>query len=98
MSYVTIMEWDVDWAGHLRIDEAVGDAPVDGLLVHTSGPIESGVRSVDVWESKEHATRFFNERIAPALDSLGIESGPPQSMTEFEAEIVRITAGSEVAP
>lgn len=98
MSYVTIMEWDVDWETHLRIDAAVGDAPADGLLVHTSGPIESGVRSVDVWESKEHSSRFFGERIAPALESLGIEPGPPQSMTAFDAEIVRISTSTEVTP
>jgi hypothetical protein len=46
-------------------------------------------RTPDVWESKEHSTRFFGERIAPALISLGIEPGPPLSMTEFDVEIVR---------
>ena len=89
MTYATFMEWEVDWETHLRIDKAVGDEPVDGMLVHASGPSDSGTRSLDLWESKEHATRFFNERIMPALASLGIEAGPPQAMMDFDAEIFR---------
>ncbi len=87
MTYATYMEWNADWETHLRIDAAIGDAPVDGLLVHASGPSESGTRSLDIWESKEHSTRCFTERIAPALASLGIESGPPLAMSDFEVEI-----------
>jgi hypothetical protein len=44
---------------------------------------------VDVWESKEHAGRFFRDTAVPALLSLGLEPGPPMSMTEYDVEIVR---------
>jgi hypothetical protein len=89
MPYAAIMEWDADWETHLKIDAAIGDEPADGLVVHTAGPCDVGTRTLDVWESKEHSTRFFEERIGPALASLGIESGPPVSMTEFDLEVVR---------
>lgn len=89
MPYAVIMEWDADWETHLKIDAAVGEGPVEGLVVHTSGPCDAGTRVLDVWESKEHSTAFFRDRIAPALDSLGIEAGPPVSMTEFDLELVR---------
>ena len=89
MPYAVIMEWNSDWDTHLSIDAAIGDAPVEGLVVHTSGPCEAGTRVLDVWESKEHSARFFESRIVPALASLGIEPGPPLSMTEFDLEIVR---------
>jgi hypothetical protein len=89
MPYTSIMEWESDWDTHKRIDAAIGDAPAEGLLMHASGPCEIGTRVVDIWESKRHQTRFFNERIVPALASLGIEPGPPASVTEFDVEIVR---------
>ena len=92
MTYATFMEWDADWEMHLRIDAAIGDAPVDGLLVHASGPSEAGTMSIDIWESKEHSTRCFNERIAPALASLGIEPGPPLAMSAFAVEIMKDAA------
>ena len=89
MPYVAITEFDAAWDTHLKIDAAVGDAPADGLIVHTAGPSDAGTRVVDVWESKEHADRFFRDRILPALAAVGVEPGPPISMTEYDVEIVR---------
>ena len=89
MPYTVIMDWEADWPTHLSIDAAIGDAPFDGLIMHAAGPCESGTRVIDVWESKKDMTRFFNERIVPALASLGVEPGPPLSVTEFDVEIVR---------
>ncbi len=90
MPYAAIMEWPVDWATHLKIDAAIGEAPVDGLVVHSSGPCETGVRVLDVWQSREQAVRFTQERVFPALVSLGIPTdSPPVSMTEYDLEIVR---------
>ena len=38
----------------------LGDAPIEGLIVHTAGFDDSGVaRVLDVWESREHADRFM---------------------------------------
>lgn len=89
MPYTVIMEWDADWETHLRIDAAIGDEPAEGLVLHAAGPCAAGTRVVDVWESKEHSSRFFESRIMPALLSLGLEPGPPISVTEFDVEIVR---------
>jgi hypothetical protein len=89
MPITTITEWEADWATHLSIDAAIGDGPADGLIMHAAGPSEAGTRVIDVWESRQHMTRFFNERIVPALHSLGIEAGPPLSVTEYDVQIVR---------
>ena len=91
MAYVVIMEFDADWVTHLKIDEAVGDKPVKGLIVHAAGPCEVGTRTFDIWASHEDSERFFGERIAPALQALGIEGGPPLSVQAFNAEIVRVS-------
>ena len=53
-----------------RVD--VASNPPDGLIVHTAGWDEdNGVfRIFDVWESREHADRFWQERLQPILDEL----------------------------
>ncbi|MDQ4054851.1 MAG: hypothetical protein M3237_19460 [Actinomycetota bacterium] len=84
MAYAVLMEFDVDLDTHIRIAEAVGDAPVKGLILHAGGPSERGVNSLDVWESKEDSERFFTERMLPALQRAGIQGGPPLSYQGFE--------------
>ncbi len=88
MAYVTLMEFDVDLDTHIKIGEAVGDEPIKGLIVHTGGSSERGVNSLDVWETKEDSVTFFNERMIPALQSLGLEGGPPLSYQEFDMPVV----------
>ena len=88
MAYATVMEFDVDLDTHLKIMDAVGDAPVEGLIVHTAGTSEAGVQCVDVWESKEQADRFFAEHLMPAMGNLGIAGGPPLRFEEFDLPIV----------
>ena len=84
MAYATLMEFDVDLDTHIKIGEAVGEAPINGLIVHAGGSSERGVHSLDVWESKEDAERFYTERMAPALKQMGLEGGPPLSYQEFD--------------
>ncbi len=84
MAYAVLMEFQVDLDTHIKIGEAIGDAPVEGLIVHAAGPSERGVHSLDVWERKEDYKRFFSERMVPALQQLGIQAGPPLSHEDFE--------------
>jgi hypothetical protein len=88
MGYATVMEFDVDLETHIRIAEAAGDEPVKGLIVHAAGPIDGGVRSIDVWETKEDSDRFFSERLMPAMASLEIAGGPPLRFEELDAPVV----------
>jgi hypothetical protein len=55
--------------------EAVGDWPVEGLLVHIAGQSEKGFRVVDVWES-EAAFRRFGEKLMPIMKEIGIDTVP----------------------
>ena len=88
MAYATLMEFDVDFDTHIKLGEAVGDAPVKGLILHAGGPSAHGVHSLDVWESKEDSERFFAERMVPALREMGIEDGPPLSYQEFDLPLM----------
>jgi hypothetical protein len=84
MAYVVLMEFEVDLETHMKIGEAVGDDPVKGMIVHAGGTSPNGVYSLDVWESKEDADRFFAERMMPALAAMGVEGGPPLSVQEWD--------------
>ena len=61
-----------DWAA-----EKIGDGPFDGLIAHSAGfDDEAGVfRIFDIWESREHAERFFAEQMEPLM-ALGPEAFP----------------------
>jgi hypothetical protein len=88
MVYATLTEYDVDLEDHIKMGEAAGDAPIKGLILHAGGPNERGVHSLDVWESKEDAERFFHERMMPALQELGVEGGSPLGFQEFDLPYV----------
>ena len=88
MAYTTIMEFDVDLDTHRKIIEAVGDDPIDGMIVHAAGSSEAGIRSIDVWETKEHSDRFFADRLMPAMASLDMAGGPPVSFEELDLPVV----------
>jgi hypothetical protein len=47
------------------VGDALRQAP--GLVMHMSHPVEAGWRIVEVWSSREDATRFFAAHIAPNL-------------------------------
>jgi hypothetical protein len=48
----------------------------EGLLIHTAGEVDGQWQIVDVWDSEEHARRFDEERLAPAIEAV-VGSAPP---------------------
>ena len=87
MAYATVMEFDVDLDTHLKITDVVGDAPVQGPIVHTAGTSEAGVQCVDVWDRRSKPT-VFAEHLMPAMGNLGIAGGPPLRFEDFDLPIV----------
>jgi hypothetical protein len=66
-----------------QVNEAMGIAenPPEGLIVHTAGEKEGGMRIFDVWESSEALERFTNERLMPAVEQvMGGGGEPPQNV------------------
>lgn len=47
------------------VAEALKRSP--GFLMHASHATENGWRIVEIWESRDHASRFFAEHVAPKL-------------------------------
>ncbi len=74
----------VTWSGGTaemfdRVNELIdpNSVPPEGLLFHASGPVEGGWRAIDFWESRAQFDRFAQERIGPAMATLGV-TAPPQ--------------------
>jgi len=51
--------------------------PPDGLVFHSSGPVDGGWGVLDFWESREHFDRFSEERIGPAMAAIGAIGAAP---------------------
>ena len=58
-----------------KLDQELGSDNPEGLIVHVAGESGSGIRIIDVWESKQQFERFQSERLGPAMLKVGIE--PP---------------------
>jgi hypothetical protein len=64
----------------------VAENPPPGLIFHSAGFDDGGTfRIYEVWESREDAERFFNERILPAINELtGGDPSPPPVQELYE--------------
>jgi hypothetical protein len=57
-----------------KLDEEIGSDKPEGLIVHAAGESGSGIRIMDVWESKQQFERFQSDRLAPAMLKVGIDA------------------------
>jgi hypothetical protein len=75
---IKLANWTVEQEDRLNgIIDPDGNPP-DGLIFHASGPVDGGWGNLDFWESRAHFDRFAQERIGPAIASMGVEGGPPE--------------------
>ena len=65
---------------HINPDRVVPN----GLLFHSSGPIDGGWGIIDFWESRQAFDSFVAERLMPRLQGLGDRGFPnPPDVKEF---------------
>jgi hypothetical protein len=67
----------------------VSENPPEGLLMHTAGEVDGQWQIVDVWESEEHARRFDEQRLAPAIEAV-VGSTPPGPPPRTVYELHRV--------
>jgi hypothetical protein len=67
----------------------VNENPPEGLLIHTAGEVDGEWQIVDVWQSAEHARRFDEERLAPAIAAV-VGSAPPGPPPRSVYELHRV--------
>jgi hypothetical protein len=79
MAVVVWMEWpEVSEEQYEQMRDEVGweqDVP-EGVIFHVASFTPDGFRVFDLWESPEHFQRFIDERVAPVVKALGVESQP----------------------
>jgi hypothetical protein len=64
----------------------VRESPPEGLIMHSAGDVDGTWQIVDVWESQEHARRFDEERLGPAVREItGMGEPPAPTATVYEA-------------
>lgn len=68
MAYAYTQDVPIPWSVYEKIRAELGTDPPEGLIVHLVLQRESGLRYLSVWESREHAERFTDERVHPAVD------------------------------
>ena len=82
MSYLTIAKpaySTLDGFQKLMTPQGIGQGEPEGLQARYVADVGDGIRVVAVWESKQHADRFLEERLAPALATAFDEpQGRPQ--------------------
>ena len=61
-----------------RLDNELGADKPEGLIVHAAGESGSGVRIIDVWESKQQFELFRSERLTPAMRAVGYRAAHRQ--------------------
>ena len=69
--YAFTQDVPIDAATYQRILDGLGSTVPDGLVIHLAiERPEGGLRYVDVWESREQAELFTEERLHPVVHGL----------------------------
>jgi hypothetical protein len=91
MVYAFTQDVPIDTDMYARITEALGDEPMDGLLLHLAvrNP-DGGLRYIDVWETEEQCTRAFDERVHPAVDAAFGGRRPPVEPLVHRLDVVDV--------
>ena len=91
MTYAYVQDVPIDTELYGRIAAALGDEPMEGLLMHlcVRRP-EGGLRYIDVWETEEQCARAFDERIHPAVDAAFGGQRPPGEPTVTRLDVVEV--------
>ena len=80
MAHVRIQETpadSMDTYDQVNAKMGVDDNPPAGMLVHSAGMSDGKMVIVDVWESREAAQRFEEERLMPAIREV-MGGDPPE--------------------
>lgn len=69
MPYAFVEDMPASWEEYAALDAAIADPLPEGLILHVAGPTDEGVRTIEVWESREAWQRFHDARVAPPVTS-----------------------------
>ena len=61
----------------------LGDPP-EGLVMHAAGELDGQWQIVEAWQSEEHATRFDDARLTPAIEAVVGQTPQPAARVGYE--------------
>ena len=67
MTYAFTYDVPIGPETYARIKDGLGPERPDGLIVHLAWRTESGLRYVDVWQSKDQFEAFVENRLHPVM-------------------------------
>jgi hypothetical protein len=70
MTYAFTYEVPINADIYARIKDGLGPERPDGLIAHLAWRTESGLRYVDVWQSKDASEAFTENRLHPVVHPL----------------------------
>ena len=88
MAYVMQMRWDgvtKQQYDELRPVVQWETEHPDGAYFHVAYFDDAGINVVDVWESPAHFDRFFQERLGPGVQQVGVQGQPDVTWHEAHA-------------
>ncbi|MEH0420648.1 hypothetical protein [Streptomyces sp. B21-083] len=91
MAVVMTMSWaGVSPEQYDMVRDTVGweEVAADGGEVHLAWFDDQGLRVIDVWESEEGFQSFFVQRLAPAIEKVGIAGAPETAFTPLHRRFV----------
>ena len=99
MVYAFTQDVPIDTDMYARITDALGDEPMDGLLLHlcVRNP-DGGLRYIDVWETEEQCARAFDERVHPAVDTAFGGRRPPVEPTVTRLDVIEARGAATHGP
>ncbi len=83
---VVLIAWAPSREAYEAVDNEVGRTAPPGCFVHTASEVNGRVRVVDVWESQRHIDEFFQSKLGPAFEKLGVEMDRPELTETFWIE------------
>ena len=93
MAYAFVQDVPITPEVYRQLMAEIGDERPQGLVVHVVARTETGLRYLDVWESKEAWERFRDARVHPALDKVFKRIGfqPPSAEPPMqELDVVEV--------
>ena len=70
MTYAFTYDVPIDRDTYARIKEGIGPARPPGMIAHLAYRTETGLRYVDLWQTKDDWERFQDERLHPVVHAL----------------------------
>lgn len=70
---------------------------LDRCIAHVVGPIDGGIRMIDVWESEAHYRTFMQDHLYPAIAKLQQDAPLQDTRGMAPFTILEVTGESHVA-